>query len=330
MALLRPAVCNKIFAFATNDIVKVAKLCTVTTAWQDTIDNYSHDLWKNIKRETIGSPPYDNIENFSRNFLILFALCYRDKCIDLLHKFVTYCINIDEIFRIKKIGWTAIAVASFSGNIKIVKLLLDAGYDKNSRISSELITPINIVSNFEWNRLDDLNMLDRNPLFFACANGNDEIVDLLVEAGCDPNEEIGEITPFYVAAKNDHVKCCQKLITKINIDACVARGLTAISYCCVNGNTEIAKIVIDAGCDLETQASEHHNGNKPLHNACYMGHLEIVKMLLEAGAKIDSTNTNEQTPLEILQEKIDAYYAFTVPQNYYNIEKLLRSVQKLK
>jgi len=65
-------------------------------------------------------------------------------------------------------------------------------------------------------------------------------------------------------------------------------GSSPLISACVFGKPEIAKILIDAGADVNFQ---NNDGSTPLHTAAFFCHPDIVKMLLDKGA--DKTIKNK-------------------------------------
>ena len=76
-----------------------------------------------------------------------------------------------------------------------------------------------------------------------------------------------------------------------------ANGSTSLNVACVMGRVDVARVLIDAGADLETKNNEQ---TTPLFNAAFFGHSEIVKLLLRAGADIDATDKSGTSLVDIM------------------------------
>jgi ankyrin repeat protein len=63
------------------------------------------------------------------------------------------------------------------------------------------------------------------------------------------------------------------------------------------GNTEIVKVLIDGGANLEAKGEPA--GSHPLHVAAQNNDSEIAQLLIKYGAKINSRNSGDKTPLLI-------------------------------
>ena len=77
-------------------------------------------------------------------------------------------------------------------------------------------------------------------------------------------------------------KGCKSLV-----EFCIKAGADnnyAIQYASANGNTEIVKLLIEAGADVTA------DGNYAIRWASRNGHEEIVKLLIEAGADVTAEN----------------------------------------
>ena len=71
-----------------------------------------------------------------------------------------------------------------------------------------------------------------------------------------------------------------------------AVGSTPLISAAVFGKTEIARVLIEAGAEVNLKNNE---GSTPLHSAAFLCRLEIVEMLLENGADKDLLNNYGST-----------------------------------
>jgi len=72
-------------------------------------------------------------------------------------------------------------------------------------------------------------------------------------------------------------------------------GSSPLISATVFGKSDIAKILIDAGADLNFK---NNDGSTPLHTAAFFCHPDIVKMLLDKGANKTIKNRFGATPYE--------------------------------
>jgi uncharacterized protein len=73
-------------------------------------------------------------------------------------------------------------------------------------------------------------------------------------------------------------------------------GRPALQIAAVNGNLQIAAILIKASAHLDTR---DRLGNTALHYATDRNHVEMAQLLIDVGAEIDAQNKNGMTPLMI-------------------------------
>ena len=74
-------------------------------------------------------------------------------------------------------------------------------------------------------------------------------------------------------------------------------GSTPLILSAIYGQPEVAKLLIDAGADLELR---NHSGGTALHLACFFCRPKVIELLLNAGAVFDQTNGHGMTPSEIV------------------------------
>jgi ankyrin repeat protein len=74
-------------------------------------------------------------------------------------------------------------------------------------------------------------------------------------------------------------------------------GSSPLISACVFGKPEAARILIDAGADLNFQ---NNDGSTPLHTSAFFCHPDIVKMLLDKGADKTIKNKYGATPYEMV------------------------------
>ena len=141
---------------------------------------------------------------------------------------------------------TRLKWAAESGDYYEVKRLIEAGADVNAQ------------SKAGW-----------TALMLASEKGHIDIVKLLVEEGADVNS----VTKFEVRSTS---------YGGIYKDYEPTGGYTALMAASEYGHTEIVKLLIEGGADINAQDEDSYTA---LRYAVREGHTEIVKLLYEAGAK---------------------------------------------
>ena len=121
-------------------------------------------------------------------------------------------------------------------------------------------------------KADQTDSNGKSALIQAIELGDDEIVNILLAGGADPNKMNKEKnTPLYIAA--------------------------------INNYAVMVKSLLDYGADMNTVIHAVDNkGRTALHVAAEKEHAEIVKLLLKGGANVNAVDNNGRTALD------DSYY----------------------
>jgi ankyrin repeat protein len=102
------------------------------------------------------------------------------------------------------------------------------------------------------------------------------------------------------AIKENNLKKVKELISTVNINRTFKNNRdkeqTPLQYAVESGFTEIVKLLIENGADLN---KSNNDGCTPLHLAATYGHLEVIKLLIENGADIHKSDNGGCTPLHI-------------------------------
>jgi len=138
-------------------------------------------------------------------------------------------------------------------------------------------------------------------LHSAVVTGNLEVIHQHIKAGSDLNvlEPTRASTPLLTAAFLGKTEAAKILIDAgADLNYQNADGSTALHTAAAFGKTEVAKILIDVGIDLNSQNNE---GATALHTAAFFCHLEIVETLLAKSADKTLKNKAGQTALESVE-----------------------------
>ena len=158
----------------------------------------------------------------------------------------------------------ALTVAARKGHTEIVRLLVDAGADKESRDANR------------W-----------TALLHAAAGGHTEIAGLLLDAGADKDvcNGFGK-SALLLATENGRTEISRMLVDGgADTDLQDKKtGKTALMYAASAGHTDIARLVLDAGADKDVR---QRDGKSALLLAVVNRHIEITRMLVHAGADKD-------------------------------------------
>jgi ankyrin repeat protein len=168
----------------------------------------------------------------------------------------------------------------------------------------------------------DVNTMDNrgySAMVAAIEKENIEIVKLLITARADVNAKIldqqyGEMSLLNWAVRYEHqdivLSCIQAGAYLNNIDDydCLNNdGLITLYYAACEGHTEIAKLLIALGTDVnaiwEYEDEESQDNETVLMVAARHGHTEIVKLLIDSRASIDIPDNDGKTALIIAGSK---------------------------
>ena len=144
-----------------------------------------------------------------------------------------------------------------------------------------------------------------SALHHASWNGQPGAVALLLERGANVNFrglEDGR-TPLINAVINeageaggdDHVECIDALIAAgAEIDAVDEEGYSALKHACADGDTALAKLLLDKGADKDL-------GN-PLKRAVRNGHAAVARLLVERGARVSLPGREAQLAALLVED----------------------------
>uniref|UniRef100_A0A7S2RSK9 Uncharacterized protein n=1 Tax=Mucochytrium quahogii TaxID=96639 RepID=A0A7S2RSK9_9STRA len=176
--------------------------------------------------------------------------------------------------------------------------------------------------------VNDTDAYGLTPLHYATLLGNVEAVRDLVELGADPNVRDNTKNGFsslHVAAKRGNIEITTAFlrIPTIKLDLKASKNGTALHLCTRQGHVSVAKLLIDAGSDVNAVDSKgrcpHHligeslcfeecesfvnilcdeknvnlpdaSGRTPVQYACMFGNRPLVDILLKKGADVNAVD----------------------------------------
>jgi uncharacterized protein len=174
-------------------------------------------------------------------------------------------------------GETTLMTVSRIGKPDAVKLLLDRGASVNARES----------------------VRSQTALMWAVVENHPEVVKLLLSRGADINAqtkvEIPDGTSGQPEAKSGDIGAHGPGIYRGRAVPTPSGAMTALHYASRDGNLQMARVLVDAGADLQRPAA---NGTRPLLAAIINNHIELALYLLEKGADPNTPDDfHKRTPL---------------------------------
>lgn len=154
--------------------------------------------------------------------------------------------------------------------------------------------------------LTSRDFIGNSPLLNAVAFNLVDLVDFLIRHGADPDEEVDDgYTCLLTAVESDDPASAAVVARLIVAGADVHRtgtnGWTPLHMAAARGHVEKARLLIDAGADVNRR-TEIDAGETPLMEAARGGHPETVRLLLEYGADPTLRDTiHNRTPAQIAE-----------------------------
>lgn len=144
--------------------------------------------------------------------------------------------------------------------------------------------------------VNDPGWKEATPLHMAVQNGYDEVANVLLEAGADPNArtDLG-FTPLHFARSSQVVQLL--LSFGANMHAQALSGAKPIHSIAAGGHLNALQALVHNGVDVNDQSMG--DGSSPLHEAVLRSHPEIVKFLLEHQANPVARNRRGETPVHL-------------------------------
>ena len=134
--------------------------------------------------------------------------------------------------------------------------------------------------------------------------GDKVMVELLIKNGAKPDlPDIDDYTALIWAAKQGHTEVVKLLIEAgADLNLLAEKGTyTALVWAAFRGHAEVVKLLIIAGADPDIQ--DEKGAYTALIWAAFRGHTEVVRLLIIAGAKLDQPNNDGFTALHLATEQ---------------------------
>uniref|UniRef100_A0A1A9VJQ1 ANK_REP_REGION domain-containing protein n=1 Tax=Glossina austeni TaxID=7395 RepID=A0A1A9VJQ1_GLOAU len=182
-------------------------------------------------------------------------------------------------------SWTPLHYAVYSGNIDVVRFLIDQGAnynitDNEGTPKKRAMAPINEYGSTLFDEaivgggLDTIDLMSRKDVTYDCNN--------LLE----------------IAILNGHLDVVEHLVEEKGVDVNFVgeNGWTPLLYAVERDYIEIVKYLIEMGAHVNTTDED---GTTALHIAAEDCNFDMVKCLVEKGVNINVRDKNGNTPLRL-------------------------------
>jgi ankyrin repeat protein len=245
-----------------------------------------------------------------------------------------------DVRRANSLGVTPLALACTNGNGKLTKALLDAGADANATDrTGETMLMAAASSGSEAavkELLDHGAKVDaREPAFqqtalmFAARKDRSAVIKTLIEHGADVNaqtriDKAPEFRPPGAGGGSHGVGIVRGGWPKRGMRNPQPGGLTPLLYAVRDGHVDSAKLLLDAGADINKAEA---NGITPLLMAITNNQMAAAHLLIERKADINKDDWYGRTPLWAAVEtrNMDG----TTPQNAIDRAPVLKLIETL-
>jgi len=173
-------------------------------------------------------------------------------------------------------------------SVRLVKALLDKGADPDIRMQRDL--PPYDIHRFARSRNNDIPQVrfaGVTPILFAAAIGDMELINLLLDAGADP-DMAGFESKRYIASSGPG-------LTPLMAAAGLGRE-RGVQLTERNKFLEAVKRFVELGGDVNQVGP---GGRRAIHGASYLGDSEMIKYLASLGADLNARDWYGQTPVSI-------------------------------
>lgn len=168
---------------------------------------------------------------------------------------------------------------------------------ENSKLTVEVWSLLDDY--FHWSKLDEpFSSLPRQDIGRAVSYGDPAIVRCLLENGVNIETLYDEgMTPLLLAAAQGNLDIVKMLVEYgANIKAVdTYERKTSVIWAVNNQHREVLQFLIDNGGDIEARQEANWT---PLMYAAYDGSLELVQCLVENGAKVNAVRNQVDTALD--------------------------------
>jgi ankyrin repeat protein len=182
-----------------------------------------------------------------------------------------------------------LGVAVLSGDVNMIKLLVDKGADINAARALPAAVMMNNIKAVELflKRGASVNLLDvggNTPLHYAVEDGQIQMIKLLLGHGAniDAKNELDETPLHSLIHIPDNEETVKLLLDKGANPNTISRGTPLLNDAVDYGDEEMVKLLLEKGANVNSMDAK---GNTPLQIAVKSNNQSMIQLLVKYGAK---------------------------------------------